>query len=65
MSGKIGQLDIEELERKHNAIALGSDSIDDLRTGVCIEAVINCSEFGASEKRATILRYVEVIYVDF
>ena len=64
MSGEVGQLDMEELERKHNAIALGTDSIDDLRTGACIEAVINCSEFGASEKRATILRYVEVSSAD-
>ncbi|KAL5504188.1 hypothetical protein ACEPAH_8262 [Sanghuangporus vaninii] len=57
--GDCGQLDTDELEQTYQALFLKSDSEDDLRAGLCIEALARCLEFGMSQQKRAMLRVME------
>ncbi|EJD06540.1 uncharacterized protein FOMMEDRAFT_165313 [Fomitiporia mediterranea MF3/22] len=58
-SGGCGGLDLDELERKYQALALKSDSEEDLRQGLCIEAMAACLEVGIADERKESLGIIE------
>lgn len=60
MSGCYGRLDLEDLEQKYQAFALKTDTEDDLRRGICIEAMARCIEFGTMAQNRVLLRVMEV-----
>lgn len=63
ISGKCGRLSMEDLEKSFDAVALGTDTVEDLRTGLCVRSIVNCTEFGGSDQRSGLFRYVEVSYM--
>ncbi|KAI5116269.1 hypothetical protein M0805_007718 [Coniferiporia weirii] len=59
ISGKCGQLDIDELEQKYQGLALKTDTEDDLRQGICVDAIARCLDYGTLEQKRLMLRIVE------
>lgn len=60
IAGECGGLDIGELEHQYNTGSSKSDSADDLREGICVEAVVRCLDFGSLEQKRHVLRAIDV-----
>lgn len=60
VSGNCGRLDLADLEQKYNAIALNTDSEDDLRRGICLDALLRCLEVGSPTQQHLLHRSIEV-----
>ena len=60
MAGKCGHLDMDELEQKFQALALKTDTEDDLRGGLGIEAFSRCLGAGSLDERRLMLETIEV-----
>ncbi|KAH8118013.1 hypothetical protein DFH11DRAFT_1541265 [Phellopilus nigrolimitatus] len=59
MTGSYGQLDLEDLEQMYDMLALKTDLEDDLRQGVCVEAIVRCLDYGIPSQKRVILRLVD------
>lgn len=60
MDGNCGHLDMDELEQKFQALALKTDTEDDLRRGLGVKALSICLGTGMLDQKRVILRMIEV-----
>lgn len=60
MTGGCGQLELGELEHHYNAGASNTDSENDLRSAICVEAIVRCLDFGSLVQKRKVLHAIDV-----